>query len=652
MQDATFQFSAGHRLDSFEITAPIYEGALAEVYRGIDTLTRQTVVIKVPSLDIINHPLVYYHFQNESRVLAKINHPRIVSIIHRDRSAAYSVFEYIPGMDLREHMKHKKMLSLEKARHYIAQAAQGLSHIHSCGIIHLDIKPENIMVTPLDTVKIVDFGLARALGTTDLLQEDFIRPHGTPYYAAPEQLTLYRDDPRIDLYSLAVVLYELLTGQLPFEKSKDLTRVKRRLKTDPVPPRRYRKALPEAVEAVILRALSRRAEDRYGSVQAFIQALDKASGGHSSGGYPWSRKINRADGACPFQPTRKLRDTASHGIVAAIDDNGQADVVVESALQEAIVTGSHVTLLTVVSRDSSDDWVRFGDEVKGKQWGQRLDHFVRKFNHYGFDPVVRIRTGIPALEIVETAKAAHADLIILGPSSKKWFKRMFGGRTIDRVLKIAPCRVKVAHAPVLPRFPKESNPEALTVDDLKEIDYYLVALWIQQLNWLATIVQGLLSEPQTAQNLSVQDSPMAIWIRKAEIQNQWAPRVQKIADPLVKLHHTVRQMVDSVKEGNPIQLRQQYLTKALPLLCRLREGIKTISLDLREQCTLQTYRRIQALEQGTCPIDHQHTNTGGPIHKIQAIRAYFCTHPDAAPEACLHYLNETHPEESSERTEV
>lgn len=440
--DPVFQYDKGDCLDSFEITDLIYAGPLAQVYQALDTLTQEAVAIKVPSLDIINNPLVYYHFQNESRVLDKIRHPRIVRYIHRDKSSAYNVFEYIPGVDLRDQMRTHGVFSFSKARHYISQIAQGLAHLHNCGIIHLDIKPENILLTPMDTVKIVDFGLARKLGTPDVLQQDFTMPHGTPYYAAPEQLSLYRDEPRTDIYSLAMVYYELLTGRLPFEKSQDPARVRRRLKVDPVPPRHYRPEIPEAIEQVILEALSRAPEARHASAEAFIKSLDRShlpmrNEGDPSPSYPVATEI-----ACPI---RSASESTAHprGMVVALDDTETVDAVVQAALRASIANSTAVTLLTVVSGDKSDDWNRYGDEVRGKRWGRKLAHYARQFQRLGIDPVVRIRDGVPADVIVETAVTSRADLIIMGPPGKGWFKGLFGRRTIDRVMKRAPCRVKV-----------------------------------------------------------------------------------------------------------------------------------------------------------------------------------------------------------------
>lgn len=476
--DQDFQFSTGHRLDNFKIVEPLYAGALAEVYRAVDTLTHRAVVIKVPSMDIINNPLVYYHFQNEVHVLDKINHPRIVRLIQRGRSTAYSVFEYISGEELRKRMNTHGIFSVSQAKHYITQSAEGLAYLHGCGIVHLDIKPENIIVTPMDTVKIVDFGLARQLGTLDVLREDFTRPHGTPYYAAPEQLERYRDDPRTDLYSLAMVFYEMLTGRLPFEKSTDLVRVRRTRKDDPVPPRQYRKDLPEEIDAFIIKALSREPENRYPTAEAFIRAL-ALTGPHgiSGRGKPSRHERNViVSPSCPIRPLHSKPGAGNRGILAAIDDNNRAEAVADAALQEALVTGAAVTLLTIVSGDGTDDWIRYADEVNGKRWGHRLEHIVQRFRRCGMEPIVRIRSGSPADIIVETAKANRAELIILGAPGKKRFKRIFRERILARVLKKAPCRVKVAEEPMPPGFPVETHPDAASEHCLRRLNEALKPL--------------------------------------------------------------------------------------------------------------------------------------------------------------------------------
>lgn len=638
MKTNPYQFDTDHHLDSFKIVSPIFAGALAEVYRAIDIHTRQSVVIKVPSLDIINHPLVYYHYQNEVRVLSQINHPRVVNMIQKERSSAYSVFEYIPGTDLRHQMRDQGRFPISKGFQVIAQAAQGLAYLHGCGIIHMDIKPENLMITPMGTVKLVDFGLSRVLGTPDVLQEDFTRPHGTPYYAAPEQLALYRDDLRTDQYSLAVVFYELITGHLPFEKSSDLAKVKKRLKVDPVPPRHYLETLTGGVESVILKALSREPQNRYPSVQDFITALDREITSPTASIIRDPKAVwhHEDPAACPIRSDQHFDITDRHGLLVALEDNQEAEAIVAYALREAITKGTRTTLLTVVTGDKGDDWIRYGDQVKGEQWGQRLDKFAQQFRHYGFDPVVRIRTGEPAEVIVSTAKDIQAGMIIMGAPPKTIFRRLFGGGTLHRVLKRAPCRVKVAESAANPRFPLEIEVTGLDSEALKQLDYFLMALWTQQLNWLAALVQGVLAEPLMAKGFSPQESPVAAWEQKIKAYDHWAFLSTYIRSPLHRVEQAVAKMIDAAKKRNGSLLGRLYLKEALPLLCQLHTGIQDASAAIRRQVGEdQVEGQPSQVEGAACPIDRQRHSIGGPIRQIQAIRDHFCSQADNSTEACM-----------------
>ncbi len=598
MTQCRFQYEPGDVLDSFTIGEGLYCGALAEIYRGTDGLTHQAVAIKVPSLDIINRPLVFYHFQNETRVLEKIHHPCIVRYIPRDRTAPYSVFEYIAGRDLHALMKREGPLPLEAARHYLRQIGQGLSYIHDCGVIHLDIKPENIIVTPRDTVKIIDFGLARRLGAPDMLQEDFTRPHGTPYYAAPEQLERYRDDPRTDLYSLALVLYEMLTGELPFERTIDLGRVRRRLKTDPVPPRTYRREIPESVETVILKALDRYPDRRFPSIDAFVRALDEAD---DPGPQADARPATAPSVVPPACPVRL--DAHYRHILAAIDDSDQAQAIVETALLVALSDRVAVTLLTVVS-DSGDDWTRYADEVAGKRWGRRLESFTRRFRRFGIEPTVRILTGSPADRILETARDRNVDLIIMGASRRSWIKRLFGGRILDRVLKKAPCRVRIADVPLPSQFPWDDDPFSLPSGTLDHIDRYLVSLWTRQVNWLADCVQSILSKspPVKIEADGVEQAPLTAWITDLHKRPQWSGVIERLDDTNRRFQQLIRRMIEARNEAAPIAVERMYRRQVLPELCRLREAFQALSDELRGQNASAADRPRPMLDQAACPI--------------------------------------------------
>lgn len=603
-----FQYEAGHRLDSFTIAEGLFCGALSEVYQGTDTLTHRPVAIKVPSLDIINNPLVYYHYQNEIQVLSQVRHPGIVRLIRRDRTSPYSAFEYIDGQDLYALMKQEGPLTLDAARRYLRQIGKALSYLHDCGIIHMDIKPENVIVTPRRTVKLVDFGLARRLGAPDVLQEDFTRPHGTPYYAAPEQLERYRDDPRTDLYSLALVGYEMLTGQLPFERTRDLSRVRRRLKTDPVPPRTYRPEIPEAVEAVLLKALERGPAERYPTVAAFVVALDAAARQEAHEEALSADDPPAAQSACPVRPASPRGETPYRHILAALDDNERAEAIVETALLEALNDRVAVTLLTVVDDSSDDDWTRYADAVKGHRWGRRLEAFARRLRRFGIEPTVRILTGPPPERIVETARRSNADLIILGVSNRAWYKRILGGRTLDRVLKKAPCQVRIADVPLPSEFPWEAEPSALSPEALEKIDRYLVSLWARQLNWLATLVQRMLAG-ETAESDA---DPLAGWIADLKTRPQWRNVVDRARDAHRRFAKVVDQIRRARAENDLPAVGGLYRRAALPALCRLSSDLEAVSAAIRRPNAAADNRPARILEETPCPIESA-GNLLGPI---------------------------------------
>ncbi|MBL0715434.1 MAG: serine/threonine protein kinase, partial [Desulfosarcina sp.] len=253
----------GDVIDNFKIDQVLHSGAMGQVYKALDMLTDKTVSIKRPFGDILNHPLLYYHFQNEERIGRMLDHPRIVAFLNQMHSGQYLVLEYIPGKDLRDIFSGSRALSFETVRQFVLQIAAGLDYIHGRDVIHLDIKPENIMVTPDDDLKIIDFGLARIKAATDLLSEDFMEPQGTPFYIAPEQLLGCRDDLRSDIYSLGMVFYEMLTGRLPFERSTRLAKVRRRLKSDPVPPRHYNPTIAPQIQEILLKSLEKDPAKRY-----------------------------------------------------------------------------------------------------------------------------------------------------------------------------------------------------------------------------------------------------------------------------------------------------------------------------------------------------------------------------------------------------
>lgn len=448
-------FQPGDYLDNFQIKAVLHSGAMAQIYKALDMLSGETVALKVPFGDILNNRILYYHFQNEERISPFLNHANIVRFMVGDRSRQYGIMEYIPGQDLRTLFAAKTKLPLEPALGLAIQIAEGLRYLHSQDIIHLDIKPENIMITPDNAVKILDFGLACKKSLGDLLTEDFISPHGTPYYISPEQIEGQRNDNRSDLYSLSMILYEALTGKLPFARANRLSRVRDRLKMDPVPPRHYDDRIPPSIQEIILKALARDPEDRYSSAEAMkadLLAYEKVpvteKGMNTDKPSRWRSRFKRTfssskalSGHPDGDPSAKKR--FPH-ILGTIVDHETSDLVIEKVKRQALVSGADVTLLTVVDEQTDSDFTKYQTAVDGERFRKRIDRYVKLLRRYDIDPVVRILEGDVAEVVAQLAQKLQADFIVLGPPRKKGLKKMFGGSTIDRLIRKAPCHVVVA----------------------------------------------------------------------------------------------------------------------------------------------------------------------------------------------------------------
>jgi len=584
--------SPGDFIDHFKIDKVLHSGAMGQVYRAVDMLSDQIVSIKKSFGDILNHPLLYYHFQNEERIGRRLDHPRIVAFLDRVRSGQYLVLEYIPGKDLRGVFSANRKLSVETARRFVLQIAEGLDYLHRRDVIHLDIKPENVMVTPDDELKIIDFGLARIKDATDLLAEDFMEPQGTPFYIAPEQLLGCRDDMRSDIYSLGMVFYEMLTGQLPFKRSTHLAKVRARLKADPVPPRYYDPNLAPQIQEIILKSLAKDPGNRYQTVTDLIAdltdyqkvTLRKRSWEHRkcSG---WRNMFTKAAVSRDAGEMRADSPLPPQ-ILGAVIDHESANQVVESVKRQAILRGCGVTLLTVVDDDPDLDMTTYQTEVDGERFRRRIDGYIRRLRSYNIDPVVRIKKGAVANEIVRLAKMIKADLVVLGVPRKKGLKKLFGGSTIDKVIKKAPCNVVVAESPAA-AVPFFTDISEITFDQIFDIDLFLLDSWVYHLNWLSDLTYSLLRDPHSHLDLNEHHCLLGKWIDQLVDNERWMSVLTRITEPHKTFHEVSHHMVESARSGKISEMKRIYFDQALPLSTRIREGLQAVSTALREQVTYQ-----------------------------------------------------------------
>jgi serine/threonine-protein kinase len=239
-------------------------GGMAMVYRARDLMLERTVAIKLLRTDFSRDPDFRERFRQEARAAANLTHPNIVTVhdFGLDSGQLFIVMEFVPGTDLKSLIQQEGRFAPVDAIALMVQACAGIGYAHRAGLVHCDVKPQNMLVTPEQRLKVVDFGIARALASISPEEKADI-VWGSPQYFAPEQASGDPPSPSSDVYSLGVVFYEMLTGQLPFGASspEELARLHR--DTPPPSPRRIQPGIPRELEQIVLKVLSKEPSARY-----------------------------------------------------------------------------------------------------------------------------------------------------------------------------------------------------------------------------------------------------------------------------------------------------------------------------------------------------------------------------------------------------
>ena len=266
----------GDQFDRFQIRSFMAQGGMADIYHAYDLMQGRDVVLKIPNAMLIGDPAQYERFQRELEVTNTLHHPAIQHGLGSGQfnRTPYLVTEFVPGKSMRDLVQHQAPLPVDQALHLIRQIADAMAYCHAHGVIHRDLKPENIIVTADGQPVIVDFGLALTKGSRRVTYASLTPTAGTPDYMAPEQVEGQRGDQRTDIYAVGVMLYELLTGQVPFTGDTHAALMARRLR-GPIPrPDRERSDVPPAVAAITVRCLQRDPADRYPTMDALIHDLE------------------------------------------------------------------------------------------------------------------------------------------------------------------------------------------------------------------------------------------------------------------------------------------------------------------------------------------------------------------------------------------
>ncbi|MGN1480464.1 Stk1 family PASTA domain-containing Ser/Thr kinase [Porcipelethomonas sp.] len=266
----------GRKLDGrYEITELIGEGGMADVYKAVDIVDNKIIAVKILKKEFAESEEFLRRFRNESKAIAVLSHPNIVKIydVGFTDKIQYIVMEYIDGITLKEYMENERVLSWKDAVHFVTQILRALQHAHERGIVHRDIKPQNIMMFTDGTIKVMDFGIAKFAREEGKTATD--QAIGTVHYISPEQARGDVTDAKSDLYSVGVMLYEMLTGQKPFDTDNPVSIAVMHMHNVATLPRRINPDIPEPLEEIIVHAMEKNPADRYQTALEMMRDIDR-----------------------------------------------------------------------------------------------------------------------------------------------------------------------------------------------------------------------------------------------------------------------------------------------------------------------------------------------------------------------------------------
>jgi serine/threonine-protein kinase len=269
---------AGDTVDQYELTELLARSGMASIFKAVDKQTGAQVAVKVPHLQYESDVAFFERFKREEQIGQKLAHPNIVRVLTpAKKSRMYLVMEFATGQSLRAVVRDRKRLPVEEALDVAKQIAAALVYMHGMGVVHRDLKPDNVLLGEDGKVKLLDFGIAMDEAARRLTWFGLSPPVGTPDYMAPEQVRGRRGDVRTDVYALGTMLYEMITGELPYVAGNVHAMMRAKLNEDPRHPRDVVPSLDPKVEEIILHAVERSPRERYATAAEMLADLEDPS---------------------------------------------------------------------------------------------------------------------------------------------------------------------------------------------------------------------------------------------------------------------------------------------------------------------------------------------------------------------------------------
>ena len=622
----------GDTLDIFILRSKLHEGPLANIFLAEDLLSRQQVVLKIPCSDILNQPILLYHYQNEDRISRRLDHPGIVRFLHRQRSRQYIIMEHVVGQDLRSRVGRDRTLELSDALALMDQLCIVVAYLHGQSIVHLDLKPENIICYRQNGIKLIDFGLASCRHLPDLLALDMKNPQGTPWYISPEQLLGERADPRCDIYSMGMLFYEMLTGQLPWPRSSKVSIARRRLRHDPTPPRYYNKKIPPQIQSIILRSIARHTGDRYACVADLHHDLKHwrhlpvtEAGRTSKQPSLWRRLFPGK--AVELSSGHRKSTTVSQDkpqIIGALIDSPESDFMLAEVKRQALVRCADVTLVHVIEEESDSHVRRYGITVEGEKLMARLEQAVQLLRRCSIDPSIRLIRGEAVEVLAGLGTALDAELLILGKSRKKeGFLRSASVRR--RLEKNSPGPLIIAEKQ---QFSPDTDlaylqPEQLTAEQVLTCDIFLVDLWYEHLHYHMDLIYSRLLYPEQNFDLCDERCRFGRFLASLESSGDWQ-NVTATLGPIHLQFHQIATRMAKLIDHDLAGLQDLYTRELLPLSCKLKKELGQVSLSLRAHLDLQP-PSVSFLTDQSCPVTKVDLASYGPLLRAFNLDQDLCT---------------------------